>query len=126
MGAGRKEVVKQTFTRTCGGTVLENSFVKLDSNSEVVQAGNGEEIFGVARKAGVAGDEIPIALQNAGNIVVVRSGAAVTNGAKVASDAAGKVVDSATTDIELGFALEASAAVDENVPVYLMRMGVTA
>ena len=60
-------------------------------------------------------------IQNAGNIVQVASGAAVTQVGKVSSDLNGKAIDSATADIEVGVADEGSAALDEFAIVHLTR-----
>lgn len=121
MGLGRKEVVKETLTYLAGGTIVSNTFVKLDSNGDVVQAGDGEEVKGVALEAGVSGDSIIVALQNAGNVVKVASGAAVTQGNQVASDSNGKAINAATADIEVGQADEGSGALDEFAIVHLTR-----
>lgn len=126
MGLGRKEVIKQTVTYLAGGTIVKDTFVKLDSSGEVVECVDGDEIKGVARNAGVAGDNIEVAIQNAGNIVKVASAAAVTQGGKVAVGANGKAKDSASADIEVGQADEGSGALDEFAIVHLMRMGTTA
>jgi len=121
MGLGRKEVIKVTLTYVAGGTIVANTFVKLDSAGKVVETNDGEEIKGVALNAGASGEDIEVALQNAGNVVKVASGAAVTQGNKVASDANGKAIDAATADIEIGQADEGSGALDEFAIVHLTR-----
>lgn len=123
MGLGRKEVIKQTVTYTAGGTIVANTFVKLSAANTVVQAADGEEIKGVAMSAAASGAEVDVAIQNAGNIVRVASGAAVTVAGKVASDANGKCIDAATADIEVGQADEGSGALDEYAIVHLTRGG---
>lgn len=121
MGLGRKEVIKQTLTYIAGGTIVANTFVKLDSSGEVVQSTDGAEVKGVARGAGSSGDSIEVAIQNAGNVVKVASGAAVTQGSQVASDSNGKAIDAATADIEVGQADEGSGALNEFAIVHLTR-----
>lgn len=126
MGLGRKEIIKQTVTFKAAGTIVANTFVNLDSNGEVEEADDGEEIVGVALEAGVAGDFIEVATQNSGNFVKVASGAAVTQGGKVASDLNGKVINAATADIEVGQAIEGSSALDEFAIIFLTRGGTAA
>lgn len=126
MGLGRKESQKNTITYNAGGTIVANTFVKLDSSGDVVQAGDGEEVKGVALTGGATGEPIEVALQNSGNIVKVRSGAAVTQGGQVASDLNGKAIDSASGDIEVGQADEGSGALDEYAIVHLTRGSTTA
>ncbi len=124
MTNGASEVITLLKTYTLGGTVLSNTFVKLDSNGEVVNTVDGEKAKGVAMEGGVAGDKIAVALQNAGNIVQVRSGAAVTQGNNVASDLNGKAINAATADFEIGQADEGSSALDEFAIVHLTTGGV--
>jgi len=121
MGLGRKEVIKVTLTYVAGGTIVANTFVKLDSAGKVVAAGNGDDIKGVALNAAVSGEDVEVALQNAGNVVKVASGTAVTQGNLVGSDAAGKAVNAATGDVEVGQADEGSGALDEFAIVHLTR-----
>lgn len=126
MGLGRKEVVKQTVTYIAAETIVADRFVSLDSSGELVQSGDGVEIKGVAREAGVVGDPIEVATQNSGNIVKVAAGAAITTGALVASDTNGRVKTSATADLEVGQADEGAASLDDFAIIHLTRGGVTA
>ncbi len=123
MGLGRQEVIKEALTFTAGGAIVANTFVKLDSNGAVVQAGAGDEVKGVAMHAADSGSYVEVALINAGNVVRVASGAAVTRGSKVASDANGKAIDAAAGDIEVGQADEGSGALNVYAIVHLTRGG---
>jgi len=119
---GRNEVIKTTKTYEADGALVQYTFVKLDSNGEVTNTGDGEEIKGVTLDTAAAqGDRVEVALQNAGNIVRVVSGAATTTGNKVASDAAGKAINAATADIEVGQNDDGAAALDEFTIVHLTR-----
>lgn len=126
MGAGRKEIVKQTVTYIAGGTIVADRFVSLDSSGDIVQSGDGVEIKGVAREAGATGASIEVAIINAGNIVKVAAAAAITTGALVASDANGRVKTSASNDLEVGQADEGAGALDDFAIIQLTRGGVTA
>ena len=126
MVAGRKEVIKQTVTYTAGGAIVADRYVKLDSSGDVVQATDGDEVKGVALNAAATGESVEVAIINAGNIVKVASGAAVTAGGKVASDANGRCINSASGDIEVGQADEGSSALDEYAIIHLTRGGTTA
>ena len=123
MGAGRKISIAKTVTFLAGGVIVADTFVKLDSNGAVVQSTDGAEVIGVAQHAAASGAYVEVAIQNAGNIVKVASGAAVTQGAKVASKSDGKCIDAAAADIEVGQALEGSGAEDEYAIILLMRAG---
>lgn len=123
MGLGRKETIRATSSYIAGGTIVANTFVTLESDGEVLQATDGAECKGVALCGGAAGAVIEVALQNAGNIVRVIAGATVAQGAQVASNATGRVIDSATGDIEQGQADEGAATAGYAI-IHLVR-GIT-
>lgn len=125
MSNGASEVITKLQTYTAGAAIITNVFVKLDSNGDIVTCGAGEQAIGVSMEAIASGKGGAIALLNAGNSVQVASGAAVTAGAKVASDAAGKAVDTTTADIELGQAAEGSAALNEFAIIALIGGQIT-
>ena len=125
MGAGRSEVITLAKTYTAGAAIVANTFVMLDSSGEVITATDGAEVKGVALCAAASGASVSVALQNSGNIVRVVSGAAVTLGGQVASNATGQAIDAATADFEVGQADEGSAAILEYAIVHLTR-GATA
>lgn len=128
MGLGRKEHQAVNITFKAGGDLSSgaNTFVKIDSNGEMVAAGDGEEVLGVLMEDTADNAFGAVAIQNAGNIIRVKSGAAVTQGSKVASNSAGKCIDAASGDIEVGVALEGSTAEDEYAIVQLTRGGTAA
>lgn len=75
---------------------------------QVAVAGDGENAIGVLYEpAAAAGRAVTVA---SGGIVRAYAGGTVAIGARVASDAAGKVVTAATGDYVLGVALTAGAA----------------
>ena len=125
MSNGQSEEINLTKTYIAGGVIVNNTFVKLDANGEVLTCGAGEQAKGVAMESAVEDAGVSVALMNAGNIVQVRSGAAVTQGAQVSSNAAGKVIDSLTTNLEMGQADEGSGALDEFAIIHLTQGRVT-
>jgi hypothetical protein len=126
MGQGRKVSEEKSLTYIAGAAIVADTFVKLDSNGEVVTCGDGEEIKGVASKTVAQGESVEVHLQNSGNVVRVLSGAAVANGAVVASDAAGKAITSASGKREVGQADEGGSALDKYSIIHLTRGGTTA
>ncbi len=126
MSNGNSEVQTILKTYTAGGTIVANTFVKLDSDGEIVECVDGDKVKGVAMEAGVAGDGIAVALQNSGNIVQVRAAAAITAGDIVAVGANGKAKTTASADFEVGQADEGAAAIENFAIVHLVTGGVTA
>ena len=127
MGAGRKEVIKESVTYIAGSAISDRRFVSIDSNGRVNHATAGAEIKGVSLEAQPSTlGSVSVALQNAGNIVRVESSAAVTLGAQVASAADGKAADSTSGKIEVGQADEGSTQAAEYAIIHLTRGGTTA
>lgn len=79
-------------------------FVSLAADGEVDATGDGAEAAGVLLNNPTAGGAATVAYSG---VVMVEAGATVTRGGNVASDAAGKAVNAATSDIILGKAREA-------------------
>jgi hypothetical protein len=127
MGRGRKVSEEKSLTYVSGAAIVANTFVKLDSNGEVVTCGDGEEAKGVALNAATAqGENVEVSLQNSGNVVRVLSSTTIANGAVVASDAAGKAITSASGKREIGQADEGGSATDKYSIIHLTRGGTTA
>jgi len=102
-----------TLTRALTGTVIAASFVTVAG----AQAGADVNALGVVRTAGVSGDKVAIDVLGT---AIVLSGAAVTAGASLKSDAAGKAIDWATSGAKLAIALEAATAADQPIEVFLI------
>ena len=108
------------FTVTLGGTVPKFGLVKLVSGLGVVTGGVASEdnaLIGVAREAGVSGDEITIMSLNCVAVADVLVGGAISKGARVFTAASGKGSATATSLTSVGIALQASTADDDVIPV---------
>lgn len=87
----------------------------------VGRAGAGDPVVGVALLAEVSGERGTF--QNRGDIVPMISGAAVTAGTKVVSDANGKVVAGAGTETAgavIGIAWTSSTAADQEILIIVL------
>ena len=127
MGAGRKEVIKQTVTYVAGGTIVANRFCMLNSSGEVIQATDGAEVKGVSMEAGASGASISVAVMNAGNIVrVAGTAAGITTGVQVASDLNGRAILAATGDFEVGQADESITTTLDDYAIINLTRGATA
>ena len=105
-----------------GADIATRLFVKAvaGSKDEMELAGDGERVHGVTMETipdGSRGD-----VQTEGRAIVL-SGAAVAQGANVASDAAGKAVLAASGEIVAGVAMTAAAGADEPIEVELAGVG---
>jgi hypothetical protein len=108
------------FTVTLGGTVPKFGLVKLVSGLGVVTGGVASEdnaLIGVAREAGVSGDEITIMSLNCVAVADVLVGGAISKGARVFTAASGKGSATATSLTSVGIALQASTADGDVIPV---------
>lgn len=83
-------------------------------------AGAGAKCIGVLQNEPSTGQAASVRVMG---ITKAISGAAVTVGDAVASDAAGKVVTQATTAVTVGVALEAAGGADEIISVLLLPGG---
>ncbi len=102
----------QTISRLAGADFSGSNpgqyrFGKINSDGEVVLAGNGERAFCVIHGKAIEGEAIACAI---GGRVRVVFGATVAAGAVVQSDANGACITQASTGIVCGTALEGGAA----------------
>ncbi len=107
-----------------GGTIIQNTFVKLDSTEgQVVQATAATDtVLGVALNSASSGDTVQV--QWAGVAVLVSNGT-MTLGAQVECAADGEATDAGgATAYSLGVALTAAAADQDHVAVFLALPGV--
>jgi len=122
LGTGELHVLKTTGMVDTGGAVTEKLAVTFTAAPKQVDTASvaGGFIFGIAMWTAAAGETVTI-IQS--GHVICTSGDAVTVGAEVAIDAAGKIVDAVSTDLVVGLALTATAATDEDVLVDLYHAG---
>lgn len=113
-----QNIYTRTFKVAPSTTILKGTFVKLDSNGNVVPAGAGEAAIGVALEDyNPTGGSAPYVWPNRTGVAVrligtalVEAGAALTPGARVASDANGKAKVAGMGEAVLGVALRGAAA----------------
>ena len=80
------------------------TFVKLDTNAEVVPAGNGEQAFGICLVGALEDNVATVVVQGK---TMVKCAGTVTAGGAVGIDAGSLAVNAASTDIIMGYATEA-------------------
>lgn len=102
-----------TLTQTLSGTVAAHRFVTWAG----AQAGADANTMGVARTAGVSGEKVSIDVMGT---AIVESGAAVTAGSQLESDASGRAINWATSGPVIGRALQAAAGAGEFIEVVLI------
>lgn len=102
-----------SITRIAGAdlTTKQNRFCKVQSDSRVILAGNGDRALGVLQ--GKADTDRAVEVAVGGRVLVVL-GASVTAGASVQSDANGAAITQTSTGVVLGQFLESGSA-GENV-----------
>lgn len=81
------------------------------------QAGADAVCMGVCPVAAVATDKIPVKF---GEVATVESGAAITAGATLKSDASGRAITWATSGAKVAFALQAATAAGQMIEVMLL------
>lgn len=103
----------------------QHLFVIVDSNGKVaVNSTAGGIVDGVLQnKPAAANRTAEVAALDGASVSKVYSGAVVTKGSRVQSDAAGKAIDAATTKYSCGKALEAASKADVLIPVLLVPYG---
>lgn len=107
-------------TLTAGSAISIYRFVAVAADGKVDHVGsaNGRGDGVAAAAAAADGDSVPV-ITNAGSIVKVEAGAAVTRGALVASDNVGRAIDGtdAGGNFRMGIALQAASAAGEIIEV---------
>lgn len=110
-------------TWTADGAVTRNRFVETGTNDEdaAMVNGLGDQVIGVALETAADNASVQVAH---GGIVIVDSGAAVTRGNLVRSDASGRAVaytpGVATATRAAGVALESAAGAGERISILLI------
>lgn len=126
------------ITRLAGADLSSSQyhFVKLDTNGEVVLSGAGEDAIGVLQNKPADGQAATVRV---GGLSKVVAGAAITAGARVASDASGKAktavaatvntsdtgaaADAVVASFALGNAFEAASGDGQIIEFLLARSG---
>lgn len=93
---------------------------KVDTDEDIILAGDGEASLGVIREAAV--QDKPVTIQF-GGIAKVIAGAAFNAGVLVASDGNGKAKLAVTGNYAIGMAMQAAGGADEIVSVRLGPYG---
>lgn len=98
----------QARTYTASAAISQFTFVTLpDANNRVATLATGTRSAGVALAATTAaGQVLPVAYDGR---VQVLAGAAITAGAAVMSNAAGRAITATATNVVLGYAIEGAA-----------------
>lgn len=100
-------------------------FVKVGAEGKAVEADAGDDAIGISQEESKNGDTAGIGVSLlSGSREQVEAGAAidVSAGVKtVASDADGRAVESAATNVELGYAMHSVAAAGEEVEILTLR-----
>lgn len=108
-----------TLTPIAANLVNANRFIAVSTAGEVDEAANAGDAIGVSLEASAAssGVAINVALLD-GAKIMVESGAAVTAGTRVMSDATGRAITATgATARTLGFALTASSNAGELITI---------
>lgn len=102
------EDVGNVISMIAGAAITRLRFVKIGAadNTVILGALSADNCLGVAKEGGATGDAIPVQIDG---VVRVETGAAVTRGAQITSDATGRAIDAVATNMVLGTALEAAA-----------------
>ena len=95
-------------------------FVTLEADGKVDLADSaGENCIGVLTVAEENNRAVTVTMSGS---VIVEAGGTVTNGGAVATDATGRAVDATSTDIIMGYALEAGV-VNQKIEIFLIQGG---
>ncbi len=102
-----------TITMTLTGMVYAHRLV----TPAGAQAGADAVCIGVAKTSGIAGDKVPVVVKGS---AIVETGAAISAGATLKSDAQGRAIPWATSGAKIGFALESATAAGQFIEVLLL------
>lgn len=115
---------------TAGGTIVANRFVKWHStDGQVVAAGAGDPVLGVALHSASSGEQVEVGRFG---IFMVEAGAAISQDAIVGADASGKAAGmtlnaAGTADNDVAGVAETAAAADGDlISVFIGRNTFTA
>ena len=110
----------RTFVAGEDLSTAQFKFVTLEADGQVDLADSaGENCIGVLRTEGAAGVAVAVLVDGP---VIVECGGTVTNGGAVATDATGRAVDATSTDIIMGYAMEAGVT-NQKIQIELIQGG---
>lgn len=113
---------RDNITRVSGEdlSTAQFKFVTLEADGKVDLADSaGENCLGVLTVAEENNRAVTVTMSGS---VIVEAGGTVTNGGAVATDATGRAVDATSTDIIMGYALEAGV-VNQRIEIFLIQGG---
>lgn len=102
-----------TLTGAATGTIAAHRFV----TPAIAQAGADANTLGVTQSAAVSGDKIPVDVLGT---TIVETGAAISAGATLKSDASGRAITWATSGAKAALALEAAGGAGEFIEALLI------
>lgn len=115
--SGETPLFCKTFIAGADLTGKRYYAVKIDTDGEIVLAGDGESAVGILMTEGTAGQAVRVMLSGIAYAIL---GAAVVNaGTNLAVDAQGKLVTAGAGDAVIAYTLEAGGAQGDVVPVAL-------
>lgn len=109
--ATMKYVESLSYARNAGADLSEklNFFAKVDTDGDIVLAGDGEAVLGTIYEAAIENKPVTVQFGGIGKVIAAES---ITAGAIIASDNAGKAVAAAAGDFVVGIALTGADAGD--------------
>lgn len=115
----------QTNITLKAGADLSSSqyfFVKIDTDGDVVLAGDGENAIGILQNAPAEGEAANIAVAGVSKIVIGTTGT-LDSGSVISSDANGKANVGASSDFALAILIEDTTANDDVVSCLIQKTG---
>lgn len=97
-----------------------NYFAKIDTDGDIVLAGDGEAVAGNITEAAAENSPVTVQFGGIGKVICAE---AITPGARIASDADGKAVVAAVNDFEAGTALGDAASTAGDVISFIWLPG---
>lgn len=101
------------LTMVAASTIAANRFV----TSTCAQAGADANTLGVCRQAAVTGDKVTVDVDGT---VMVETGAAITAGATLKSDASGRAIPWSVTGAKVAIALEGASGAGQFIEALLV------
>jgi len=115
----------QTNITLKAGADLSSSqyfFVKIDTDGDVVLAGDGQNAIGILQNAPAEGEAANVAISGVSKIVIGTTGT-LDSGSVISSDADGKATVGVSTDFALAILIEDTTANDDVVSCLIQKTG---
>lgn len=97
-------------------------FVKIDTDGDVILAGNGENAIGVLQNAPAEGEAANIAVAGVSKVIIGDT-TSLDSGSVISSDANGKATLGVSTDFALAILIEDTTANDDVVSCLIQKTG---